>query len=149
MVGFACLRSPSLAFCSTKGRGLTFTSARTLVRALVDEPGLQPNDMRDHTKCVVRALMPTLAVSPPHVCHRRGTGLSPLARTCNKTWQFLWRLHILAHFFRCSDCSPQKTTMQKIWRSLTLRRGRPRCALERVFYAPVGAGGTGLTAWVV
>ena len=31
---------------------------------------------KDHTKCVVRALVPTLAVFPPHACHRRETGLS-------------------------------------------------------------------------
>ena len=34
----------------------------------IDEPGFPPTDIRDHTKCAVRALMPTLASSPPHVC---------------------------------------------------------------------------------
>ena len=38
-------------------------------RALVDGPGSQPTDIRNHTKCVVRALGPTLAVWPPHVCN--------------------------------------------------------------------------------
>ena len=32
---------------------------------------------RDHTLCVSRALMPTLAVHPPHVCHRQEPGQSP------------------------------------------------------------------------
>ena len=40
-------------------------------RARVDGPSSQPTDMRNHTKCAVRALMPTLAVYPPHVCHRQ------------------------------------------------------------------------------
>ena len=59
-------------FCShTRGRGLTFTSAHVLVRAPVDGPGFPPTDQRDHTQCAVRALVPTLAVCPPHVCHRQ------------------------------------------------------------------------------
>ena len=37
----------------------------------------------------VRALTPPLAVKPPHVCHRRETGHSPLARTRSKTWSFM------------------------------------------------------------
>ena len=52
----------------TKGLGLTFTSAHILIRALVDGPGSQPTDTMDHIKCVVRALVPILAVSLPHVC---------------------------------------------------------------------------------
>ena len=55
----------------TKGRGLTFTSTRVLVRAHVDRPGLPPTDTVDHTLCVIRALVPTLAFAPPHVCHRQ------------------------------------------------------------------------------
>ena len=66
----------------------------SLCRAPVDEPGFPPTDAKDHTLCVVRALMPTSAALPPHVCHRQETGLSPLARTCSKTWVFLQRLHI-------------------------------------------------------
>ena len=46
--------------------GLTFTSARVFVRG----------------PCVSCALVPTLAVLPPHVCRHQGTGLTPLARTC-------------------------------------------------------------------
>ena len=60
-----------------KGLGLTFTSAHILVRALVDGPGSQPTDTMDHIKCVVRAPVAMVAVSLPHVCHRRETGLSP------------------------------------------------------------------------
>ena len=33
--------------------------------------GSQPTDALDHTSCASRALMPTLAVQPPHVCHRQ------------------------------------------------------------------------------
>ena len=36
VIGFACLRSPSLAFCSTRCRGPTFMLAHVLVRAPVD-----------------------------------------------------------------------------------------------------------------
>ena len=32
---------------------------------------------------------PNVALSPPHVCHRRRTGLSSLARTCSRRWSFL------------------------------------------------------------
>ena len=60
-----------------KGLGLTFTSAHILVRALVDGPGSQPTDTMVHIKCVVRAPVAMVAVSLPHVCHRRETGLSP------------------------------------------------------------------------
>ena len=45
----------------------------------------------------VRSLVPHLAVLPPHVCHRREAGPSPLAHMCSRMWSFLWRLHILAH----------------------------------------------------
>ena len=47
-----------------RGPGLTFTLARVLVRAPIDGPGLQPTDVKDHTKCVVRALVPTLGRVP-------------------------------------------------------------------------------------
>ena len=47
-----------------------------------------------HRNFEVRALMPTLASSPPHVCHRQGTGLSPQARKCSRTLTFLGRLNV-------------------------------------------------------
>ena len=59
----------SRLFTFTMGRGLTLTSARALVRAHIDGPGSQPTDALDHTSCVSRALMPTLAVQPLH--HRQ------------------------------------------------------------------------------
>ena len=63
---WSCLVFPPVP--RTKGLGLTFTSAHVLIRALVDGPGSQPTDTMDHIKCVVRALVPILAVSLPHVC---------------------------------------------------------------------------------
>ena len=45
-----------------RARGLTFTFARVLVRALVDGPDLQPTDAEDRTLCADRARVPTLAV---------------------------------------------------------------------------------------
>ena len=43
----------------------------SLCRAPIDGPSFPPSDAKDHTLCVVRALVPTLAVLPPHVCHRQ------------------------------------------------------------------------------
>ena len=37
-------------------------------------PGSQPTDPERHTSCVSQALVPTLADSPPHVCHRQRDG---------------------------------------------------------------------------
>ena len=54
----------------TKGRGLTFTSAHVRVRAHVDGPGFHPPTQWT-TLCVIRALVPTLAFSPLHVCFRQ------------------------------------------------------------------------------
>ena len=51
----------------TKCPGLTFTFARVLVLARIDGPRSQPIDAKNHTLCVVRALMSTLAC----VCHRQ------------------------------------------------------------------------------
>ena len=54
-----------------KGRGLTFTFARVLVRAHVDGPSSQPSDAEDHTLRAARALVPPLALLPPQACHRQ------------------------------------------------------------------------------
>ena len=44
-------------------------------------PSLSTHRHRRTTqRCEVRALMPNVAVSPPHVCHRQRTGLSSEAR---------------------------------------------------------------------
>ena len=93
--------SPSLALflflCLYVAQGVGVLRSRlpaSLCRAPIDGPGLQPTDVKGHTKCVARALVPTLAAKAPHVCHRQGTGLSPLASTCSRTWTFPSRLHI-------------------------------------------------------
>ena len=53
-----------LLTCScTKCRGLTFMLARVLVSSTC-RPSSQPTDIRNHNKCVVRALVPTLARVP-------------------------------------------------------------------------------------
>ena len=54
----------------------------SLFRAPIDGLGSSPTNTVDHTRCVVRALMPASAALPPHVCHRQETGQSPQARTC-------------------------------------------------------------------
>ena len=53
----------SLPVCCTWGRGLTFTSAHVLVRALIDGPSYPPTD-----------------TGLPHVCLRPGTADDPSAR---------------------------------------------------------------------
>ena len=66
----------------------------------------------------------------------RGTGLSPLARTCSRTWTFLGRLNVLACCFALvvvfknpgfpfGDNFPQTQLSQK-------------CAFQRVFSAQLG-----------
>ena len=88
----------SRLFTLTRGRGLTLTFARVLVRAHVDGPGSQPTDAVDHTSCVSRALlMPPLRPCNHRMCViAKETGQSPQARTCSRTWTFLRRLHIWA-----------------------------------------------------
>ena len=61
----------------------------------------RPTDTLDHTVCAIRALMPTLVVQVPHVCHRQETGPSLWARTCSATRTFPRRLHTKAHRFLC------------------------------------------------
>ena len=92
---FSLLLVLSLCLFVASGVGVLRSLLPTsMFRAPIDEPGFPHLDMRDHTGCAVRALMPTLASSPPHVCHRQGTGLSPMTRTCSRTWVFTKRLHI-------------------------------------------------------
>ena len=83
----------------TRGRGLTFTSARVLVRAHVGEQSFKPTDAEDHTLCESRALFPMLALLPLYVCHRQETGQSLLTCTCSKIRTFLGRLRVWAHQF--------------------------------------------------
>ena len=55
----------------------------------VDLPGLATHRRRGQ-HFVYLVLSPTLTGLPPHVGRRRETGLSPLARTCSRTWAFSW-----------------------------------------------------------
>ena len=67
-------------------------SRSTLPASLFEHPSMSQafNPPTQTTqRCEVRALMPNVALSPPHVCHRRRTGLSSWARTCSKRWSFL------------------------------------------------------------
>ena len=85
-----CVLVLSLPCCLfTKCRGLTFTSARVLVRAPIDGPGSQPIDVQDRTLRVVRALMPTLAAQPPHVCHgQKDWAVSTSSHMLQDVWHF-------------------------------------------------------------
>ena len=74
-----------------------------------------PTDTKDNTQCAVRALLPTVAVQPPHVGHRRETGQSLLARTCSRTWVFRWRrLHVYAQRFLCLRPFTSETSISKL-----------------------------------
>ena len=68
------------------------------------------------TLCVSHALMPTLAMQPPHVCHRqRDWAVSPYARPCSRTWAFLRRLHTKTLRSLClNTVHCRKTTIQKL-----------------------------------
>ena len=62
--------------CFNKGsESLRSWFASVLVRARVGGPCFSPTGMLGPTqRCEVRALTPSLSKSPPHVCHRQGTG---------------------------------------------------------------------------
>ena len=94
LCGFVCLPVGS------QGVGVfTFDFARVLFRAHVDKPGSRPTSTKEPHVVQPVLSRPLLASSPPHVGHRRETGLTPLARTCSWTWSFPWRLHDSAHPF--------------------------------------------------
>ena len=71
--------------------------------------GSSSSSRHDLTQCVVGALAPTFAVPPPDACQRQETGLTPLARTCTKTWTFLGR-----PASKRPDCSRPQTWVQKL-----------------------------------
>ena len=58
--------------CSQRCQGLTLTSARVLGLSTFRWASLPTHRyIRPHNACAVRALMPILALHPPHVCHRQ------------------------------------------------------------------------------
>ena len=63
----------------------------------------------------VRALMPTLAVLPPHVCHRQKTGLSPLARTCSKTLGISYAPPHLASLIPLCEYRSRQNLNREFW----------------------------------
>ena len=140
VVGFACLRSPFLAFCSTKWRGVTFMFARLLVRAPIDGPGSQPTDTVDHQLSVQSVLSCPLWPLHHRVCviaerlghlrclaHAAGHGHFQGASTSRRTASFV------------SPCSPQK---YKTLTRVSLRHCCHLSVLQRVFSAPPGASCT-------
>ena len=71
---FSFSLSLSLSVHCTRGRGLTFTLARVLVSSTYRWVKLATHRHQGthNTSCAARALVPTLAAQPPHVCHRQG-----------------------------------------------------------------------------
>ena len=93
----------------------------------------------------------TLCVQPVLCCplwpcdHRmcviaKGTGLSPLARTCSRIWTFLRRLHVSVHHFLYLRPFTWETSIQKLAIIFPCKHGCSRCVLQCVFSAPPGAG---------
>ena len=92
----------------------------------------------------------TLCVQPVLCCplwpcdHRmcviaKGTGLSPLARTCSRIWTFPRRLHVSAHHDLDLRPFTSETSIQKLAIFCSLKHGCSRCVLQCVFPAPPGA----------
>ena len=135
----------SLPVRCTRGRSLTFTLARVLVTSTNRWARLatHPHQGEYNTSCVVRARMTTLAAQPHHVCHRRETRLTPLARSCSRTPVFLKAPpHLGAPIQLFEDHSRQKTTIQKCGNNFPLRHSCHLFLLQRVFSAPPGASCT-------
>ena len=68
---------------TTRGRGLTFNFAPSLFEHPSMSQGFNP-PTRPHNAVKSVLSCPNVALSPPHVCHRRRTGLSSQVRTCSK-----------------------------------------------------------------
>ena len=97
------------------GPGLTFTLARVLASSTYRWARLATHRPQGthNTSCAARALVPTLAAQPPHVCHRQETGL--WRRTCSRTSTFPKRLHFRALRSLClNTVHVRKTTIRKI-----------------------------------
>ena len=62
-------------------------------------------------ECVLRALMPAVAPSPPHVCHRQGIGLSSMQQDVAIS---LAASRILAHFLLLFGLFNAEVRIQKI-----------------------------------
>ena len=60
-----------------EGLDLTLTSARVVVRAPIDGPSQKPYRRHGPHQCAVWVLTHMLALSPPNLCHNKGTGQSP------------------------------------------------------------------------
>ena len=94
---------------TTKGWGLTFTFARVLFRAQIVGPSLHATDKKKgpHEVCSPCSRAHPLWPCAHRMCHRRETGLSPLAHTCSRRWTLVRRLRIWAHRQKLEIVSPQ------------------------------------------
>ena len=136
-VGVLFFWTASVAF-TTRGRGLTFNFARVLARAPIDEPGFQPTDTEGPHNAVKSVLScPNVALSPPHVCHRRRTGLSSQGRTCSRRWSFLLAPPHLSAPVLIWTVHQQKYAKHKVQQ---LHVGKPcsRRETQRIFRALLG-----------
>ena len=127
-----------LPVCCTRGPGLAFASARVLVSSTYRWARPSTHKHRGPHQCVVRALMPALAVSQ---LHEIANGLGCVH----------WLIHAAGHGHHSGDStwphtvsftrdgSHQKPQFKKKWRQYAIRHGCPWFVLQRVFNAPLSA----------
>ena len=95
----------------------------------IDEPGFQPTDTEGPHNAVKSVLScPNVALLPPHVCHRRRTGLGGR--------HFFWRPHIWAHLSSYGLCI-NRNAKHKV-QQLHVGKPRSRREIQRIFRALPG-----------
>ena len=74
-----------------------------------------PSTQRDHTLCVIRALVPTVAVQPPHVCHRQKDWAVSMGSHMQQVMGMSWAPpHLGAPFLLLQTVHVKKVTIQKM-----------------------------------
>ena len=113
MIGFACVRSP-LWRSVLQGVGVlrSCLPASLFEHLSMDKARSRPTQWTTNSACSPCShahfdRFTTACVSSP-------TGLSSLACRCSRTWPFLRRLNILAHFFPMFGLSNAEVWIQKI-----------------------------------
>ena len=120
----------------TKGRGLTFTSARVFVRAPVDGTRLATHRHRGPHCGEVRAFTPPSTLLPPRVCHRRRDWAVSIGSHMQQDTVISWSPP-RPSASPC-HCPPQRPGIKKL-ATICLWIQLPSLSLiQRVVYAPRG-----------
>ena len=106
--------APSQSFTETRGKATESVVCTAGVECLARHPlpispspslpllsPMPPTHSTHPQQCRVCALMPTQPTQPSHVRHHRGTGLSPLARTCSTLDDRRFQVTICGSTFCC------------------------------------------------